>query len=123
VSLASFALLLAMGGLYGVLTHVMTQRRRELGIRAALGADQARIRNLVLKEGIRPVLEGAVIGLGGAAVMMLVSQPIFSKPISWISPTYTLLAIIPLILAAAVACYVPARRASNVDPNVALREL
>ncbi|MEX2273098.1 MAG: ABC transporter permease [Vicinamibacterales bacterium] len=123
VSLASFALLLAMGGLYGVLMHVMTQRRRELGIRAALGADQTRIRNLVLKEGIRPVLEGSIIGLGGAGVMMLVSQPMFSKPVSAISPGYTILAVIPLVLAAAVACYLPARRASNVDPNVALREL
>lgn len=121
VSLAAFALILSMAGLYGVLTHVIGQRTREFGIRAALGADRGRIRALVLKEGLRPVLEGSVIGIGAAAIMTLAAQPMFSKSVPAVSIDYALMALLPLALAGAAACYVPARRASRQDPSVSLR--
>jgi putative ABC transport system permease protein len=121
--LAAIALVLAMAGLYGVLSHVVYHRTREIGVRMALGASAGRIVRLVIREGLRPVAEGLFIGLGAASVMRAVLQSNFSQPISAFDPVVLFAAVIPLVAAAAIACYLPARRASRVDPNVALREM
>jgi putative ABC transport system permease protein len=122
-ALASTALILAMVGLYGVLTHVVGMRTRELGLRQALGADAARIVRLVLRDGFRPVAEGLLIGCAGAAAIRLMLQPSFEKAVTAFDPIAIGLAAGPLLVAAAIACYVPARRAARIDPNVALRDL
>lgn len=122
-SLAFLALAFTMSGLYGVLAHVVAKRTRELGVRAALGADPRRLIRLVLKDGSRPVVEGIVIGFGLAAGARLGMQPWFTDPVTAVDPVALVTALVPLLLAAAVACYLPARRAARVDPNVALRHL
>ena len=122
--LATIALVLSMAGLYGVLSHVVSRRTREMGLRMALGADAGRILRMVLYDGFRPVLEGAAIGLGAAAIIRLWMQQYFSRVTATaIDPLALALGLGPLVIAAAIACYLPARRAAKVDPNVALREL
>jgi ABC-type antimicrobial peptide transport system permease subunit len=106
-----------------VLSHVVFHRTREIGVRMALGADASHITRLVVKDGIRPVVEGLVIGLGAAAVIRMILQPSFRQAISPFDPVATMVAVIPLAIAAGAACYLPARRAARVDPNVALRQL
>ena len=124
LALATVALVLSMAGLYGVLSHVVARRTRELGVRMALGAGTDRIVRLIMRDGLRPVLEGAFIGLGSAAMIRLWLQPYFSSmTVTAIDPLAFVIGLGPLVVAAAIACYVPARRAAKVDPNVALREL
>jgi putative ABC transport system permease protein len=121
--LAAIALVLSMTGLYGVLSHVVFRRTRELGVRIALGADRRRIAALVLKDGFRPVLEGLFIGLGAAIGIRMAMRGQFTAPIAAIDPVAFGLAVVLLLAAASIACFIPARRATRVDPNVALREL
>jgi predicted permease len=121
--LATLALVLAMAGLYGVLSHVVDKRRREMGVRVALGASPARIVKLVLKDGLRPVAEGTFIGLGAALVIRQLMQLNFTESFSPIDVATFLLAAVPLTVAGAIAAYLPARRAARVSPNVALKDL
>ena len=121
--LAAIALVLAMAGLYGVLSYVVYHRTREIGVRMALGASAGRIVRLVVRDGLRPVAEGLFIGLGAAFGIRALLQTRISQPVAAIHPDAILVSVIPLLVAAAIACYVPARRASLVDPNVALREM
>jgi len=122
-ALATVSLVLAMAGLFGVLSHVVMRRTRELGIRAALGADRARIFRLILLDGLKPVGKGIVLGLTiGAGARMAVASWVVTD-ISAFEPLAFMLIPVPFVLAALVACYVPAARASRVDPNVALRDL
>jgi putative ABC transport system permease protein len=93
-----------------------------MGLRIALGADPGRILRLIARDGARPVLEGLFIGLGSAWVIRQVAQHGFTGTLSGIDANLVLMAAGPLLAAAAVACYIPARRAARVDPNVALRE-
>jgi putative ABC transport system permease protein len=122
-ALAFLALAFAMSGLYGVLSHIVARRTRELGVRAALGADRSRLVRLVFRDGSRPVIEGILIGFGMAAGARLSMQPWFTEPVTAVDPAALVIALVPLLVAAALACYFPARRASRVDPNVALRHL
>ena len=117
------ALVLAMAGLYGVLSEVVLLRTRELGIRMALGADTSRLLRMVLLDGTRPVLAGLAIGLGCGVILRLGFRPLFIRMLPAFDPL--IIAAVPLafIAASLVATYVPARRASRVDPNVALRHL
>jgi putative ABC transport system permease protein len=117
---AGLALLLAAVGTYGVLACLVAERRREIGIRMALGAARARVIALVMREGLHATLIGIVIGLAGAVgVSRLMSSLLFG-----VQPTdpATFAAVVATIAAvAAIACWVPAWRASRLDPNVVLR--
>lgn len=121
--LAVLAMVLAMAGLFGVLSHLVAGRTREMGVRLALGAEPARLRWLILRDGLSPVGGGVVVGL---LIGLLVRQGLsaaYSTPLSASDAIVFTLAPLPILLSAIVACYWPARRASRVDPNVALREL
>jgi predicted permease len=122
-ALAAFALLLSMAGLYGVLSHVVARRTREMGLRLALGATSGRVLRMILADGVRPVLAGLTIALVVGTLGRGVFRAIVARPIAIVDPVALALVPIPLLAAAFVACYLPARRASRVDPNVALRDL
>jgi predicted permease len=118
---ATVALLLAAVGIYGVMSYSFSQRKHEVGIRIALGAQRQDILRMALGEGMRIVVIGLVSGLAGAAVitqifrsMLFDVQP--ADPITFISVSAILAGV------ALLACYIPARRATRVDPLVALRE-
>jgi len=121
--LGGLALVLAMAGLYGVLSELVLRRTRELGIRMALGADASRLLRTVLLDGTRPVLAGLAIGLTAGAILRLAFRPLFIRMLPAFDPL--MIALVPLmfIAAALLAAYFPARRAARVDPNVALRHL
>jgi predicted permease len=118
---AGLALLLAAIGTYGVLSYMVTERRREIGVRIALGANQGRVLGEVLKQGLALTAAGLVVGLAGAvALNRLMTALLFGvQP----SDPATLGAVMATIVGvAAFACGVPAWRASRVDPIVVLRE-
>ncbi len=119
---ATLALILAALGIYGVLSYAVSQRTREIGIRMALGAGPVRVRRLVVGQGFGLVLVGAVLGLGAAwALTRIVSFSglLYKVPAGDLVAFSAALAV--LLATALTACYAPARRASNVDPVVALR--
>ncbi|HEX8944225.1 MAG TPA: ABC transporter permease [Gemmatimonadaceae bacterium] len=117
---AATALVLAIVGIYGVMSLSVTSRWRELGIRAALGADRSRMLRLIVGEGLSLVAAGTAIGLVGA----LAATRVLSAFLFGVSPsdpvTYGLVTVV-LAAAAVLASWIPARRASRVDPVVALR--
>ena len=117
----SVALVLSAIGIYGVLAFSVAQRGREFGIRQALGADRSSIMMLVLKQGLMTAGLGIVIGLVGSAVAARFMQAMLfgvgrHDPVVFGGVTAV------LFLVAIAACYVPARRATRVDPMVALRD-
>lgn len=127
VGLGGLTLLLAMVGLFGIQSHTVTFRTREIGVRMTFGATAGQIKRMVLKDGYIPVLQGLAIGVFiGFAGRALIRSQIRSQmgaDISIIDPWMFLVVPIPLLLAAFCACYWPAHRASRVDPQVALRTL
>jgi putative ABC transport system permease protein len=117
---AALALVLAMAGLYGVLTYAVAQRTREIGIRAALGSSRGQLVGLVGGEGMRLVLLGVVVGLAaGAAVTRLMVSMLFGvsplDPIIWTS------AAVLIVVVGAIASVLPAERAARVDPAIAMQ--
>lgn len=117
----SLALVLASIGLYGILAYSVNQRKREMGLRMALGATQSSVLWLILKQGMSLVLTGVLIGLAAALVVdRLLSSMLYGVSAS--DPVSVAGAAVVLLAVALLACYLPARWASRVDPLVALRE-
>lgn len=117
---SALALLLAAIGTYGVLAFMVTERRREIGIRLALGAQRGRLLRQVMTQGFTPVAIGIAVGLAGAlGVSQFLSSLLFGvEPLD----AMTLAIAIALVAGmAALACWLPAWRASRLDPNLVLR--
>jgi len=119
-SLGALGMLLACIGVYGVVSYAVSRRVREIGIRMTLGADAREVKSLILRQAMRPVVIGALIGIAGcAAVSQILKSMLFGisahDPVAFVA--------VPLILlsVALAASYIPARRATKVDPMVALR--
>ncbi len=119
--LGGLAMALAMTGLYGVLSYVVAGRTREIGIRIALGASTRQIVGLVMRDGVRPVVEGLVVGFVVADLVEMAIRPALQKPLPAIDATLLAGVPVPFLVAAVLACYLPSRRAAAVDPAVALR--
>jgi ABC-type antimicrobial peptide transport system permease subunit len=116
----ALALLLAMVGVYGVMTLVVTERTQEVGIRLAIGATPGQVLRLVIGDGLRIAAVGAALGLVAAVSL----TPLVAAQLYGIGPMDPLtLAGVPivLLLVACAACLVPARRAMRIDPVTALR--
>ncbi|HWF46684.1 MAG TPA: ABC transporter permease [Bryobacteraceae bacterium] len=115
------ALTLASIGLYGVMAYSVNQRRREIGVRMALGAARESVLRLILKQGMSMVLTGVAVGFAASlAVGRILSRMLYGVSAS--DPISVLAAALVLLSVALLACYLPARWASRVDPLVALRE-
>jgi putative ABC transport system permease protein len=114
------ALLLATAGVFGVMAYSVSRRTREIGVRVALGAHSGDVLRMILNQGLRTILIGVAIGIAGSlALTRTVESLLFgvtpTDPLTFGSVTLLLVA------AALLACFIPARRATKVDPMVALR--
>jgi putative ABC transport system permease protein len=119
-SLGALALVLASIGVYGVVSFAVSRRVREIGIRMALGADSLDVKKLVLRQAMRPILIGSAIGIAGcAAVSQVLSSMLFG--VSAHDPMAFAGVPVLLVVVAIFASYVPARRATRIDPMTALR--
>jgi len=114
------ALILGVVGIYGVIAYAVTQRTREIGIRMALGAQPAGLQSMFVRQGLVLAAVGAAIGLAAAVGLTRLMSSILFKTTALDPITYAGVSVL-LILAAALASYVPARRATEVDPLEALR--
>jgi predicted permease len=119
-SFAAGALLLAAIGMYGVIAYGVAQRTREMGVRMALGASSKKIMRLVLGEGIRLAIVGAILGIFGALASTKLIQSLLYDTVATDPVTFI---VTPLLLGAvaAIATYIPARRATRLDPTLAIR--
>ena len=121
--LGGLTLVLAMVGLFGVQSHGVAHRTREIGVRMSFGATAVQIRGLVLKDGYRPVVQGILLGIFIGLVGRGLARAFLWEKIELVDAWMVFAVPIPMILAAFLACWWPAQRASRVDPNVALRHL
>ncbi len=121
-ALGIFALVLALVGLVGVLSHLVARRTREVGVRMALGATRERILGMILRDGLRPVAGGILVGLAFGAIARLAMRPMFQRLVPAFDPWIAAAVPLALLGAGTVACYLPARRAARIDPYTALRE-
>jgi len=115
------ALLMSAIGIYGVLAYAVSQRVREFGIRQALGADSKSILSLVLSQGLLRTAIGVVIGLAGSVLLTRYLQSLLFGVGARDIPVYAGVTVL-LVAVATLACYIPARRATRIDPMVALRD-
>ncbi len=120
-SFAAAALLLTSIGIYGVLAYAVTRRTHEIGVRVALGASASQVILLVLAQALRPVAAGAMIGIAGALWLTRLLQSVLFEVRPADPPTFAA-AVILLGLVAMAASYFPVRRATRVEPAVALRD-
>jgi putative ABC transport system permease protein len=119
-ALAVLAVVLALSGIYGVLSCLVAQRTSEIGVRLALGATKADVLRLVLAQGLAPAVVGALVGVGGALLSsrLVASLLVNTSPND---PIAIAAGALPVLVLAALAAYVPARRASRVDPLTSIR--
>jgi ABC-type antimicrobial peptide transport system permease subunit len=117
---ACVALMLASVGIYAVISYAVAQRTREIGIRMALGAARTDVLRLVVRDGMSPALTGVALGaLGALGVTRLMRSLLYG--VSATDPIVFAMVAGMLVVVALGACWVPARRAARVEPNVALR--
>jgi putative ABC transport system permease protein len=115
------ALIVALMGVYGVGSYLVSQRTKEIGIRMALGAQTGDVVRMIAGEGLRVILAGTVVGVAGALALTRVLESLLFG-VSAADPT-TFIAVVALVVVAGLlACYLPARRAAQIDPVAALRE-
>jgi len=114
------ALVLAVTGLYGVISYGVVQRTHEIGIRMALGAGRRDVLGLVMRQGMALALAGIGLGLVGALVLTRAMQSLLFSVRAADPATFSLVALL-LLAVALLACYLPARRATRVTPITALR--
>ena len=117
---ASIAAILAAIGLYGVMAYLVADRTREIGIRVALGADRSQVVGIVIRNGMRLVLIGLVAGLAGSVFAVRLLRALLYR-VSMYDPWIFVIGASSLGAIALFACYLPARRATRLDPMVALR--
>ena len=122
-ALGFLTLILAMVGLYGVLAQGVTSRTREVGLRIALGAERREIARMIIAEGLLPIAQGLFLGLFFGYAGRYLIRATLDSDIPMLDPVVLIVVPIPIVIAGLLASYWPARRASNVDPNVALRAL
>jgi putative ABC transport system permease protein len=117
---AGLAVVLSCVGIYGVISYVVGQRTHEIGIRMALGADPQRVRTMVLTQGSKMTLVGVAVGIAASlGLTQLMTKMLYG--VSAYDPLTYLAVAGLLVVVALAACYMPARRATKVDPMVALR--
>jgi putative ABC transport system permease protein len=115
------ALIVALMGVYGVGSYLVSQRTKEIGIRMALGAQQGDVVRMITGEGLRVILAGAVVGVGGALVLARVLASLLFG-VTAADPLTFIVVVMLVVVTGLAACYLPARRAAQVDPMAALRE-
>jgi putative ABC transport system permease protein len=114
------ALVLATAGVFGVMAYSVSRRTREIGVRVALGARSRDVLKMILSQGLRTIFIGLLIGLAGSLALTRTMASLLFEVTA--TDPLTFAAVIALLIAAALlACYIPARRATKVDPMVALR--
>jgi predicted permease len=116
----AMALLLGLVGIYGVIGYALSQRTREIGIRMALGAQNAALKRMFVTQGLLVVVVGVVLGIGAAAALTRLMQSLLFGVTTLDPATYMTVTVI-LVLTAALASYLPIRRVTRVDPVRALR--
>jgi ABC-type antimicrobial peptide transport system permease subunit len=117
---ASVALLLAAIGVYGLMAYSVQQRTQEIGVRMALGASSLQVRRMVVTQGMKLAAVGVLIGIGSSLALARVMKSMLYGVKPWDPLSIGLVAIL-LTMVTLLAAYIPARRASRVDPMVALR--
>jgi putative ABC transport system permease protein len=119
---AVVALLLVAVGIYSVVAYMVRQRSREIGVRMAVGASAQTILKMVIAQGMRNVLFGLALGLSGSLVLIkLIGSSVFGFTATATDLRIYLLVTLLLAVVALIACYLPARRATKIDPSTALR--
>jgi putative ABC transport system permease protein len=119
-SFAALAVILAAVGLYGVLSYAVSQRRGEIGIRMALGANASEVSAWVLKQGMKPAIAGVVAGVAGALLLSRVLKSLLFG-VTPLDPLTFIVVPVVLLAISALASYLPAVRAARVDPTSSLR--